>query len=560
MSPSEDEVLRSGTDLSDLSVLCVDCQTTGATPELGALLQLGWAVVPPEPAGTHATRAFWTEVPPPHCVSRIVRELTGYDDRCKAEAIPAGVAWSRLKEDASALLREAKRVPTVIHFARFELAFLRDLHERLSPNEPFPLDAVCLHEIARRLFPDLPRRSLRALAGYLGHSPELIRRSGGHVDATAFAWRALAGRLRDAGVTTWDELRSFLDERAPPRSSRRGFPITAEQRRALPSGPGVYRFVRSNGDVLYVGKAASLKKRVASHFGAGSKTTERALEMLTQAHDVVVTETASAVEAALLETDEIKRLDPPYNVHLKDGGRRAWFASRDGRLHAEEPSAEHSLGPFPSPMPIRGLAALVALLSGAEPTVRLRAGAVGVPEAFAPEEAMFRGAWSRFLAERAQGGRTPWGRFVRASARLRETEEPESDDTTEGWDEARVARHLERTLRSVGQLVRRGRIMTILSDANVTFREVAAPRARRLVIRRGAIVETLAAPPGSPAHDAPRPPWRDRQRAFDAGAYDRLRVLVTELVRVLDEGGEVAIGAAGALLAGERARRLLRSV
>ena len=91
--------------------------------------------------------------------------------------------------------------PCVIHFARFELGFLEDLHRRFGEG-PFPLDIVCLHEVARRLFPELPRRNIRALAGYLGHSPELVRRSAGHVEASAFIWRAVLPALESAGVRT----------------------------------------------------------------------------------------------------------------------------------------------------------------------------------------------------------------------------------------------------------------------------------------------------------------------------------------------------------------------
>ncbi len=93
----------------------------------------------------------------------------------------------------------------------------------------------------------------------------------------------------------------------------------------------MYRFLRRSGDVLYVGKAASLRKRVAGHFAGRGAAGERGLELLTQVHDVDVTETASQVEAALLETDEIKRLDPPYNVQLRAAGRQAWYASADLR-------------------------------------------------------------------------------------------------------------------------------------------------------------------------------------------------------------------------------------
>jgi len=543
--------------LGDLAVLCVDCQTTGATPALGALLELGWLVARPgEPSGR--ARAYWTEVPPPHRVSRIVRQLTGFDESCRAEAVPAPLAWARLLDDAAGLAMPSG-IPTVIHFARFELAFLRDLHERARPGEPFPLDAACLHEIARRLLPDLPRRNLRALAGFLGFSPELVRRSAGHVEATAFAWRALVERLAPLGVRTWGDLGAFLDERAPPRSQKRGYPIEATRRRSLPDEPGVYRFVRSNGDVLYVGKATSLRKRVSSHFVAGRKATERALEMLSQAQDVEVTVTASTLEAALLEADEIKRLDPPYNVHLRETGRQAWFATREGLSVADLSSEVARLGPFPSRSAIRGLGALVALAGGAPPDRRLAGSALGAPEAFAPTEDVFAEGWRIFRDASLVAGRSAWGRVIRGAARLRGTEEEESEDSPEGWDAPRVARHLERTLRGAGQLLRRARIMTILSESDVVFREVGSPP-RLLRLRGGSILHAGAVAGAPPCDDPARVPWRARQRTFDAAGYDRLRVLVTELVRVLAEGGEVEVRTSGQTLVGRRAARLLHFV
>ena len=62
------------------------------------------------------------------------------------------------------------------------------------------------------------------------------------------------------------------------------YPIASERYKNLPDAPGVYRFLRSNCDVLYVGKAASLRKRVASHFiGRASKLL--APEMLNDARE-----------------------------------------------------------------------------------------------------------------------------------------------------------------------------------------------------------------------------------------------------------------------------------
>jgi excinuclease ABC subunit C len=86
----------------------------------------------------------------------------------------------------------------------------------------------------------------------------------------------------------------------------------AEQRKALPDSPGVYQFLDEDGTVLYVGKARSIRKRVASHFsGPGTALTSRVWRI-----DFLVT--ASEAEALLSEQQFIKRHRPLFNIRLRD--------------------------------------------------------------------------------------------------------------------------------------------------------------------------------------------------------------------------------------------------
>jgi len=516
--------------LSSLEVLSVDCQASGATPAHGDLLELGWAFGP-----SAAARAYWIVPGTDRPVSSAVRKLTGWSEDCLADAIEAADAWAMLRADAP-----AERVPTVIHFARFELPFLRALHESSGDGGPFPLDTVCLHAIAQRLFPDLPRRNMRALAGHLGHSPELIRRARGHVEATASIWRALIPRLAECGVHDWDALHAWLEQPAPRPAKKRGFPLSVERRRALPNEPGVYRFLRSNGDVLYVGKAANLKKRVASHLTAGARSTERALEMLSQAHEVATTTTASVLEAALLESDEIKRLDPPYNVQLRSADRHAWFASADWMRALPAPDADHRVGPLPSSGALASLAAVRVLLEGAPTTEALRGAAVGVPARFAPDAALFDRAWRGFIAAWLDGGHSARARILDAAARIEPAESPEESEPV--WDEESVRRYLERTVFGGGLLVRRARALSLLVNSVVAFREPGSRVARLLELVNGEIVARRDVDSVTLAESLPSPPSRHaRQLTFDATRYDRLRVLTTELRRIREQGGEVAV-------------------
>ncbi|MDB4943347.1 MAG: uvrC 1 [Labilithrix sp.] len=518
--------------LAALEVLVVDCQASGATPAHGDLLELGWSVTTAE-RDVHPARASWVVPVTTRPVSRIVRELTGWDEEALAASIPPADAWASLAAVVSAGGARAP-MPTVIHWARFELPFLRALHASHAGDGPFPFDIVCLHAIGARLLPDLPRRSLRALAGHLGASPQMIRRAHGHVDASSFVWRALVPRLAALGIADWEALGAWLSD--PPKSTRapagtkktRAYPMEETKRRALPDAPGVYRFLRPSGDVLYVGKAASLRKRVASHFKKGARSTERALEMLSQAHDLEVTVTATALEAALLEVDEIKRLDPPYNVHLRAGDRRAWFATADWSDAASVPSGRMRVGPLPSRTSVSGIGAVRELLLGAsaEDPVR-RARAVRVPPPFAPPRELFEEGFRTFCAEELAGAGSLEQRILAASARIvvQDSDDDLESEAPDGWDLVTVRRYLERVVVTEGTLVRRARLLALLACARITYREHGNDTPRELVLGEGE-----------------RPPSRAaRLASFDAARYDRLRVLATELRRVTAEGGDVTV-------------------
>lgn len=550
--------------LSDIEVLVLDCQATGATPAHGDVLELGWASCGKDGLASDV-QSRWILPRSGRPIGRAVRELTGWSEVCLPESVDEGEAWAAL---LGAVGPERSSVPTVIHYARFELAFLRDLQARLSGGEPFPFDAICLHAVAARLFPDLPRRNIRALAGYLGHAPELLRRSAGHVEATAFIWSRVVPLLDASGVRTWPELKTWLAEtRIASRPARRSYPLAVEVRRALPDAPGVYRFLRRNGDVLYVGKATNLRKRVAGHFKARAPATERGLELLTQVCDVQHVETPSLLEAALLEADEIKRLDPPYNVQLRGGERSAWFASRDLTRAVPVPDGAHPVGPLPSERSLVPLAALIALVRG-EDSERLRAAALAVPPMFAPERALFAQGFEGFCAEHLTGDDDAARRVARGAlalwlARGRSEPEPAEETEPDVWDLARVRRRLERNLIGCGLLVRRARVLCLLADAAVAFRERTMSRARLLTIAAGKIAERteLERVGDLAALDWVRPPsLAERRRCFDAAVYDRLRVLLTELLRVHGDGGEIALRVGAHTLAGERLRGWLRAV
>ena len=104
---------------------------------------------------------------------------------------------------------------------------------------------------------------------------------------------------------------------AAGRSLEAGVAVLRGQLKLLPAGPGVYRMIDRAGDVLYVGKARNLKRRV-TNYTAVAKLDERLRRMVAETAALEVVSTHTEVEALLLESNLIKRLKPRYNITMRD--------------------------------------------------------------------------------------------------------------------------------------------------------------------------------------------------------------------------------------------------
>jgi len=104
---------------------------------------------------------------------------------------------------------------------------------------------------------------------------------------------------------------------AEPGSLARGAAVVKSFWRHAPLGPGVYRMIGADGEVLYVGKARSIKKRVQA-YTTPERQSIRIARMVAQTVSMVFVTTETEAEALLLEANYIKQLKPRYNVLLRD--------------------------------------------------------------------------------------------------------------------------------------------------------------------------------------------------------------------------------------------------
>jgi DNA polymerase-3 subunit epsilon len=430
-------------------------------------------------------------------------------------------------------------------------------------KKPFPFEIICTHKLTRRLLPNLPRKGLRAAAGYLGYSVPELRRANHHTAATVFIWHRVVQLLEEQGIHTLEEMNQWL--KTPLSGSNAGcrdFPMEPDLRRKLPKEPGIYRMLRSNGDLLYIGKATSLKHRVNSYFhkkkqGAQARNT---LEMLTQASHLEVVVTGSALEAALLENDEIKKHSPPYNVALRQRDREIAFFSRDLRQYAAEVDDSHPIGPLPSKESLAAFAAIATLLDGqllVSEDMDISSLSLGVPSEYAPETGCFREGVEIFrdrhgsLLKINEGGsiiknllmlgkqlrRQKLEELAAAASEEDNNEVPEEgEEQTETWTPESVADVMEGVIRYGAHLLRRSRWFCLLSESSLAWQtgETAGRHRRLLILQEGNVIrqEDMAMDQPIPSPPGHGKTFDERRQNFDVMTYDRLRVLTTELRRI----------------------------
>lgn len=518
--------------LKDLPLFFLDLQTTGAKPENSNILEIAWGdlekiesalVAQPEGAG----------------VPYRIQTLTGISDDDMTAALPLDEVLGKVREFMQAHQAMDSKALAVIHYAQFERPFL--LH---AYNNELPFEILCTHEIAKRLMPNLPSRGVKGLAGYFGYNAGELKRGASHLEATRVIWQGLIAALeKEQSITTLEELQEWLQ--ATPKKSRTKYeyPLPKEKRLALPDQPGIYRMISRWGEVLYVGKATSLHSRVNSYFRGQKNRDHRKLEMLTQTWDLIVTPCESPLEAALMETDEIKRLNPRYNISLKTGNRNMVFYNRDFTSMSTQQDEEHTIGPFPNAMTLESMLKLADSLQQGE------FNSLMFYEEIDPEllKSGFQIFCKRhgfdvydFSSMRSILAVGLWWHRHETDEELIDAEEDPSEEELikEELEEdieltpEDIADKFERNFVRAGRAYARVRLLTRLLNSDIEFQLVESPTSRHMILRGGKIQAAL-----TEKTEKESLPWK----GLSIDTYDRMSILQSELQKIKSHHGKVII-------------------
>ena len=241
--------------LRDTTFVVVDLETTGgratsdgddfdAITEIGAVKVRGGEVL-----GELATLVDPGRTIPPQIVA-----LTGITTAmvCNAPTIDTVLP---------AFLEFARGAVLVAHNAGFDIGFLRAAAERCEIAWPRP-PVLCTVRLARRVLTrdEAPSVRLSALAQLFGAATTPTHRALDDARATVDVLHALIERVGNQGVHTYTDLRSYLPDVTPAQRRKR---VLAAH---LPHRPGVYLFRGPADEVLYVGTAVDLRRRVSQYF------------------------------------------------------------------------------------------------------------------------------------------------------------------------------------------------------------------------------------------------------------------------------------------------------
>lgn len=533
--------------LAEVPVLILDCQTTGASPATGNLLEIAWSLYGASNSKDNVVTSYLVKQPDEEAIPPRITAITGITD----QDMEAAVAPNKILKELRAVIRKLDQPPLcIIHYARFELPFLLDFFQRYGRRTTLPVETVCTFEIARRIYPNLPSRGIRALGGYLGLELDQLKRAESHVATTKEIWSHLIAVLDEQGVRNGDELRSFLSNKAERRKGPIKYPLDSKKRLELPDCPGVYRMLNCKERVLYVGKATSLKSRVNSHFRGRKRKTSKSFELLSQVTDIVVTECASPMEAALIETDQIKHYNPAYNTSLKAGFRKLVYYSVDFKKASDKPSKKFCVGPFSSSSIVEDVVALSKCLTDESSFEGMLYG-IDDGELIDEGVELFRECYGEALAEdfsvdnllllgmKLYRKTRNMVRAQRLADLEEQTDEEEFDDTGES-DELLpedltaedVLARLQSALISMARSWLLSKELTRLLNVEVSYEYNGKSLKTVFIDGQMNIAEDGKAANKSRVH-----PWK----GLEVSDFDRLRVLVTEIRRMRSQGSDVKL-------------------
>ncbi len=249
--------------------------------------------------GLQITDRFQTLINPGRRVPYFITGLTGIS----TEMVKDAPAFEEIAKEIYDWLKD--RV-FVAHNAHFDYSFVKK--ELDDAGIQWSSRKLCTVRLGRKIIPGLDSYSLGRLAESLGITISDRHRAAGDAEATAKIFDLFLKRDTE-GVIVKALKRNSGETILPPNLSKEEFD-------RLPAKAGVYYFQDAHGNIIYVGKANNIKKRIAGHFTGEAHEWNRS-NIRNEIHHINFELTGNELIALILESQEIRKLWPKYNLAQK---------------------------------------------------------------------------------------------------------------------------------------------------------------------------------------------------------------------------------------------------
>ena len=249
--------------------------------------------------GNYYEPVFSTNINPEERIPNYIQQKTGLSDSILLQE-------PTFSEIANTILKELEDHILVGHNASFLHHALQSEFKYLGYS--FKIPQLCTLRLAKKLIPNMTNYELPYLTSVL-NIPFLASNdmSDTNVSVSILFQRLMALDENEIVISKFLEPKVEKEHIAPKN-------IEYQKLNALPNTPGIYKFQNQVGEVIYVGKAKDIKKRVLSHFYNFS---EKEIALCNATYHVDYEPTGSELIALLREADLIDKLDPPFNYIQK---------------------------------------------------------------------------------------------------------------------------------------------------------------------------------------------------------------------------------------------------
>lgn len=295
--------------LKDTEFSVLDVETTGLSARNNRVIEIGIVKV----KNLKITDRYSTLINPGCDIPYFITQFTGISN--------SDVAYSPSFYDTAEEIEEFVGNSIVSgHNLSFDEGFLSCEFAR-NGFEPLSNLSVCTLKLSRKIFPSLKSKSLGSVSEYLGIKNRDSHRALSDAEATAQILIKLIKKLsKEKGIKTIHQLVEFQTSVVPSNQVIKLPKDIHDSLYSLPDTPGVYYFLNKKNEIIYIGKAKSLKDRVRSYFAA--TTVGKPKKIVKQAVKIKTEITNSELTALLLEAESIKLINPRHNRQLKKYGNK----------------------------------------------------------------------------------------------------------------------------------------------------------------------------------------------------------------------------------------------